>query len=296
MRGRLATIVMTFGAVALVMSTMGEATPAYIWNASNERSDRSLPVAAGRQACGHRTRRRPATRTACDLSRSERLSADRRSHAQAGAGASWTNGLQGRAYHFGRCDRNGRRKSARWSWEAATGLAGMPRRWRGRALSHELAIGRLSGRPLFWACPSLVRHWQGPACVDQRGVIVIILPEKSAIPLFDRSQHHSSVPAKFATAVARSGGPGRPRGRRERALLWTAASTMAGFRVLRVATCISVVCDDRVAIRRPGGCQVDRSGSAFAEHISCRILCSLHSRGVPKICDSRALDSRSDAA
>jgi conjugative transfer signal peptidase TraF len=39
MRGRLATIVVTFGAVALVMSTMGEATPAYIWNAS-----KSVPI------------------------------------------------------------------------------------------------------------------------------------------------------------------------------------------------------------------------------------------------------------
>ena len=39
MRGRLATIVRTFGAVALVMSKMGEATPAYIWNAS-----RSVPI------------------------------------------------------------------------------------------------------------------------------------------------------------------------------------------------------------------------------------------------------------
>ena len=39
MRGRLATIVMTFGAAALVMSTMGEATPAYIWNAS-----KSVPI------------------------------------------------------------------------------------------------------------------------------------------------------------------------------------------------------------------------------------------------------------
>ena len=39
MKGRLATIVMTFGAVALVMSTMGEATPAYIWNAS-----KSVPI------------------------------------------------------------------------------------------------------------------------------------------------------------------------------------------------------------------------------------------------------------
>ena len=34
MRNRPVTILMTFGAVALVMSTMGEPTPAYIWNTS----------------------------------------------------------------------------------------------------------------------------------------------------------------------------------------------------------------------------------------------------------------------
>ena len=39
MRGRLTTIAMTFGAVALVMSTIKEATPAYIWNAS-----KSVPI------------------------------------------------------------------------------------------------------------------------------------------------------------------------------------------------------------------------------------------------------------
>lgn len=39
MRGRWTTILVTFGAVALVTSTMGEATPAYIWNAS-----RSVPI------------------------------------------------------------------------------------------------------------------------------------------------------------------------------------------------------------------------------------------------------------
>ena len=39
MSSRTATIVMTFTAVALVMSTMGEATPAYIWNAS-----KSVPI------------------------------------------------------------------------------------------------------------------------------------------------------------------------------------------------------------------------------------------------------------
>jgi conjugative transfer signal peptidase TraF len=39
MRGRLTTIAMTFGAVALVMSTIEEATPAYIWNVS-----KSVPI------------------------------------------------------------------------------------------------------------------------------------------------------------------------------------------------------------------------------------------------------------
>src|SRR5258708_35502932 len=39
MRSRTATILMTFTAVALVLSTMGEATPVYIWNAS-----KSVPV------------------------------------------------------------------------------------------------------------------------------------------------------------------------------------------------------------------------------------------------------------
>lgn len=39
MRGRLTTIALTFGAVALVISTMGAATPSYIWNAST-----SVPI------------------------------------------------------------------------------------------------------------------------------------------------------------------------------------------------------------------------------------------------------------
>ena len=39
MRSRTATILMTFTAVALVLSTMGEATPTYIWNVS-----KSVPI------------------------------------------------------------------------------------------------------------------------------------------------------------------------------------------------------------------------------------------------------------
>ena len=50
-----------------------------------------------------------------------------------------------------------------------------------------------------------------------------------AIPLFAEEPSHPSVPLAFRTAVARSGGPGRPTGRRHGALPWTAASTMADW-------------------------------------------------------------------
>jgi hypothetical protein len=66
---------------------------------------------------------------------------------------------------------------------------------------------------------------------------VIVLTE-TFIPLFDRTQHHSSVPTNFATSIARSGGPGRPRGRRHGAAPWTAGSTMEGFKFVRVAACL----------------------------------------------------------
>lgn len=54
-----------------------------------------------------------------------------------------------------------------------------------------------------------------------------VLRVRSAIPLFDRVRHHSSVPTNNRTAVARSGGPGRPEGRREATLPWTGARTAA---------------------------------------------------------------------
>ena len=58
------------------------------------------------------------------------------------------------------------------------------------------------------------------------------------IPLFGQKAVDSSVPARICTAVARSGGPGRPSGRRASALPLTAASTMAALRSLKVALCI----------------------------------------------------------
>ncbi|MGY4422188.1 soluble lytic murein transglycosylase-like protein [Bradyrhizobium sp. JR6.1] len=65
--------------------------------------------------------------------------------------------------------------------------------------------------------------------------------EKPVIPLFDRSQYHSFVPTTFVPAVAHRGGPARPQGRRKRALPWTVASAMAGFRLLGIAMCISAL-------------------------------------------------------
>ena len=61
--------------------------------------------------------------------------------------------------------------------------------------------------------------------------------EKPVIPLFDQMQHHASVPTMTVTASARSGGPGRPQGRRDSASPLTAASTMAALRSLGAIAC-----------------------------------------------------------
>jgi len=67
------------------------------------------------------------------------------------------------------------------------------------------------------------------------------LTDKSVIPLFDPTQHHSSVPTTFATAVARGGCPGRPRGRGDSASPLTAASTMAALRSFGAIACIVAI-------------------------------------------------------
>ena len=54
----------------------------------------------------------------------------------------------------------------------------------------------------------------------------------SAILLFGQNMDHSSVPAHVRTTVARSGGRGRPSGRRVSASPLTAASTIAALRSL----------------------------------------------------------------
>jgi hypothetical protein len=72
-------------------------------------------------------------------------------------------------------------------------------------------------------------------------VIVIALTQEFAIPLFDPTQYQSSVPTKSVTAIARSGDPGRPRGRRDSASPLTVASTMAALRSLGATACIVAI-------------------------------------------------------
>jgi soluble lytic murein transglycosylase-like protein len=65
--------------------------------------------------------------------------------------------------------------------------------------------------------------------------------KSSVIPLFGQNTDHSSVPARICTAVARSGGSGRPPGRRASASPLTVASTMAVLRSLGTMLCIVVI-------------------------------------------------------
>jgi soluble lytic murein transglycosylase-like protein len=58
---------------------------------------------------------------------------------------------------------------------------------------------------------------------------------------FGQNARRSSVPAKHYTAIARSGGPGRPSGRRASASPLTVASTMAALRSLGTMLCIVVI-------------------------------------------------------
>ncbi len=64
---------------------------------------------------------------------------------------------------------------------------------------------------------------------------------RQVIPLFDRTMDHSFVPTGIEAAVARSGGPGRPSGRRASASPSTGASTMARLRSLGSIVCAVIV-------------------------------------------------------
>ena len=67
-------------------------------------------------------------------------------------------------------------------------------------------------------------------------------PSRIAVPLFNRMQDYSSVPAKVRKAGACRGGRGRPPGWRGRASSWAAASTQVRWRLFaRIACLVAVV-------------------------------------------------------
>ena len=189
---------------------------------------------------------------------------------------------------FCRRDRNGRGPRSRWPRSAAAEMAGLPRRRRGRTLRHELAVHQLAGWPLFRVLAGIGRHWPCAPCVDLGGLIVRVLGIRSAIPLFGRVRHHSSVPTNNRAAVARSGGPGRPKGRREAALPWTGASTAACLclfeRSLHVVVplflALTVSSATAVAGMRPAGAtasyRTNDPFAAFVEEASRRFGVPVH--------------------
>ena len=65
--------------------------------------------------------------------------------------------------------------------------------------------------------------------------------KSSLIPLFGQNADHSYVPTEICNAVARSGGQGRPQGRRASASPLTVASTMAALRSLGTIVCIVAI-------------------------------------------------------
>ncbi|MET4185856.1 hypothetical protein ABIB94_007993 [Bradyrhizobium sp. JR7.2] len=106
--------------------------------------------------------------------------------------------------------------------------------------------------------------------------MVPVLSFRTAIPLFGRVLHHSSVPTDNCAAVARSGGPGRPNGRREAALPRTGASTTAGLRlfegslraVVPLFIALTVSSTAAVAETRPAEPSASyRSGDPFSEFL-----------------------------
>jgi len=67
---------------------------------------------------------------------------------------------------------------------------------------------------------------------------VLKTPYLPAIPLFDRSQYHSSAAANFLTTSERSDGAAWLQGRHKGALPSTAAGTMTCSRTTKAASCL----------------------------------------------------------
>jgi hypothetical protein len=77
-------------------------------------------------------------------------------------------------------------------------------------------------------------------------------------PLFDRKDRDRAfVPTKLRTAAACSGGPGRPSGRRQGALPWTAANPAAGWRSVGIVAAAMLALSPTPARAEAGAPAVD---------------------------------------
>jgi Transglycosylase SLT domain len=116
---------------------------------------------------------------------------------------------------------------------------------------------------------------------------VITLTQEVAIPLFDRTQYHSSVPTTSATAVARSGCQGRPAGRRVSASSLTAASKMARLLSLGTTICIIAIVASFMlwssAVSAKGlSSAAHRAGAAFVDPFAAFVTEASLRFGVPE--------------
>src|SRR5216684_6151042 len=128
-------------------------------------------------------------------------------------------------------------------------------------------------------------------------VEVTALPNRKppVIPLFGQNADHSLVPAKVRTAVARSGGPGRPSGRRVTASPWTAREYEGRLAISRGDAVHRG--DHRIiaAVERCGACRAGVAGHTLSGRLVYRSLRNFCQRGVQALCRARTLDTRADA-
>ena len=129
---------------------------------------------------------------------------------------------------------------------------------------------------------------------------MIALTQGFAIPLFDRTQHHSSIPTIFATAVARSGGP-EPAPNRAAAKPARLRFTVDGCKhdgSLAISPSDGVYRDDFSifnAVQRCSACRASVVGHASSEQPTRRSLRGLYHRGVQTLCCPGVLDTGGNA-
>ena len=119
--------------------------------------------------------------------------------------------------------------------------------------------------------------------------------KSSVIPLFGQNTDHSSVPARICTAVARSGGSGRPPGRRASASPLTVASTMAALRSLGTMLCIVVILAASTLSSGAAHAEQEVAGYTSAERVIRPSVRGVRYRSVQTLRCAGTVDTRGDA-